>query len=376
MHAVCCLVVFASAARSTNAFHMDMHTGTHAMRRLQSSHHIGVTMPRPAGTRHRRHRTSTAPWPVTITMAAPLGMDGPIEAEGTLPLPLQKLDELVVSRGVRLANHAAAISSLACFGLVSMSMAMPSTGMPAGMATLASVITKNLGTTSNAQFSLYFATSITPASYVFLIWPVIAAVQAITLAISILRLSVKPSQAPLEALSTIATGEALSQSELASLSVANLAATLWLFVSSNALPGALPLASFLTLPLVPLFSGYPLRSKPTPSALYKPVLQIFSSFTTIASCLALAVELQYGGRVPFLAGRAELCGCIFLSLVGGLVSLPNRSLARKAVTSLALSGVVARRIASGLSAALLLSPSFLGASALLGWSAVKLVVKE
>jgi len=334
------LVVFAAASCSINAFHIGTPT-----RHL----HTGTPI---------RHRTVTRPIMMTLT-----GTDGTLKASTTGISPLQKLDEIVISRGVRLANHAAAIVSLAYFGLVSATMGMPSANMP--MATLASVLTKNLGATSNAQFSSYFATSITPASYVFLIWPVIAAVQAITLAISVLK--PQQTQSPLEA---------RSQSELASLSAANFAATWWLFVSSNALPGALPLASFLALPLVPLFAGFPLRSKANPSALFKPVLQIFSSFTTIASCLALAVELQYGGRVPFLAGRAELCGCIFLSLVGGLVSLPNRSLARKAVTSLALSGVVARRIAAGLSAALLLSPSFLGASVLLGWSVVKLVTKE
>ena len=137
------------------------------------------------------------------------------------------------------------------------------------------------------------------------------------------------------------------------------------------------LASALVLPLVPIFAGYPLRqSTPGPSGLPKPVLQIFSSFTTIASCLALAVELQHGGRVPLLTGRAELCGSIFLALVGCLVALPNRSLARRAVTSLALSGVVARRLASGAAALTLLrSPTFLGAAALLAWSLQKLLAR-
>ena len=218
--------------------------------------------------------------------------------------------------------------------------------------------------------------------------------------------------------------------------------------------------------------------------------QVFSSFTSIAACLAFVVELQYGGRVPFFAGRAELCGgafalslslararsrgggghcsssrpdgssgrggvfvyrwvwvvcvcvcvcmcecvrvcvrvCVrcssrsprrtpvverlpaneqeyprprhskerrrteevpppkrrvgtsspgvFLSLVGALASLPRRSLARRAVTTLALSGVVARRVTSGAAAgSLLLSPTFLGAAALLAWSAETLVAQ-
>ena len=63
--------------------------------------------------------------------------------------------------------------------------------------------------------------------------------------------------------------------------------------------------------------------------------------------------------------------------VARLVSLPQRSLARRAVQALALSGVVARRLASGAGAAALLrSPSFVGAVALLGWSVKKLVAPE
>ena len=67
---------------------------------------------------------------------------------------------------------------------------------------------------------------------------------------------------------------------------------------------------------------------------------------------------------------------VFLSLVGALASLPRRSLARRAVTTLALSGVVARRVTSGAAAgSLLLSPTFLGAAALLAWSAETLVAQ-
>jgi len=274
---------------------------------------------------------------------------------------------------VRLSNHATALTSLAYFGLVSSTMQMPNAQMP--MATLASVITRRVGSTTNAQFSQFFATSITPASYVFFIWPCIAAVQTITLVISYLRPAIENGgpQNSLEALNSVAKGESLSQTELASISLANAAAAAWLFASSNAVPGALPLASVLVLPLVPLLAGYPLRSPTPPSAVYRPVFQIFSSFTAIASCLAVAVELQYGGRVPFLCGRPELCGCIFLSLVGGLISLPRRSLARRAVTTFTLSGVVSRRLAAGSSTgALLLSPTFVGAAALLAWSVKKL----
>lgn len=120
-----------------------------------------------------------------------------------------------------------------------------------------------------------------------------------------------------------------------------------------------------------------MRSAKPPSALYRPVFQVFSSFTSIASCLALAVELQHGGRVPFLAGKQELCGCIFLLLVGKLVSLPDRSLPRRAVTCLALSGVLVRRLAARAAImSLALSPSFLAASFLFGWAVKKLVLPD
>jgi len=294
----------------------------------------------------------------------------------TMLAPLAPADRVIVSRAVRVADHASALASLAYFGLVSSTMQMPGMRMP--LATLASVITRRVGPTSNAAFASAFGTLVTPASYVFLIWPLIAALQLLTLAASLLRPAVKNEgpQSALEALNSFGKGEPLSQVALSSLSLANAAATMWLFVSSNALPGALPLASALVLPLVPLFAGFPLRSAEPPAALYRPVFQVFSSFTMIAACLALTVELQHGGRLPFFAGREELCGCVFLALVGGLVSLPKRSFARRGVACLALSGVLARRLANGVSASLLISPSFVGAAVLFAWATRKLLASD
>ena len=137
-------------------------------------------------------------------------------------------DTVVVSRVVRLANHASAAASLAYFGLVSSTMQLPNAHMPM-MATLASVITRNVGPTTNAQFAANFGTLVTPAGFVFLIWPFIAALQLLTLAVSILRPAIKDGgpQSALEALNTFGTGNPLSQTELASLSLANAAATTW-----------------------------------------------------------------------------------------------------------------------------------------------------
>ena len=308
---------------------------------------------------------------------------------------LRRADELATSRLIRLANHGTAIASLAYFGLVSSTMQMPSMRMP--MADLAGLITRRVGPTSNSAFARAFPTLVTPASYVFLIWPAIAALQLLTLAVSILRPTLSGSaKNSLSALKTVATGPPLSQTELAALSLANVVATMWLFVSSNALAGSLPLANALILPLVPILSGYPLRrqqQRPGNLAaagfargqsrsiaaldpLYRPVFEVFSSFTAIATCLAFAIECQYG-RVPLLAGQSEACALVFLSLVGALISLPKRTIARRTVTCFALSGVVARRLQISASiSALLSSPSFLVAVVLWVWSAKKLAGGE
>ena len=302
--------------------------------------------------------------------------DTPILGENSQTRGFRSVDNLVISRAVRLSNHAAALTSLAYFGLVSSTMQLPKMPMAA---TLTSVITRRVGPTTNAAFAQYFSTLVTPASYVFLIWPFIAATQAITLAVSILRPGFKDDAGPqtaAEAANSLGRGDPLAQSDLAALSLANAAATAWLFTSSNALPGALPLASVLILPFVPLFAAYPLRNpQPTTNKFYDFVFQVFSSFTTIASSLALTVELQHGGRIPLLASRPEVCGLVFLGCLARLISLPNRSLPRRAVTTLALSGVLARRLASvgvGGLAGLVLSPTFVGAAGLFGWSLAKL----
>ena len=113
------------------------------------------------------------------------------------------------------------------------------------------------------------------------------------------------------------------------------------------------------------------------------VFEVFSSFTTLASFLAFAVELQYGGRIPFFAGRTELCSLVFLGLTGAVVSLPKRTMIKKvpqlplrpcvvhgrtlqsgsrrpvpceqAVNLLALSGILYQRITAPASALLSLS---------------------
>jgi len=197
---------------------------------------------------------------------------------------LEKLDTQVVSRAVRLANHVPASASLAYFGLISTTMmSMPMPLMTGGVATLRSVITRGVGPTTNEAFAALFPTLVTPANFVFLIWPAISLLQLLTLASSALPLPGRPP---------------LKQDSLTALAAANFAATAWLLFASNAAAGALPLASSLTLPLVPLLAGFPLRSAGPPLGLQRLAFSVYAAFTTLASFLALAVELQHGGRDP------------------------------------------------------------------------------
>mmetsp|Transcript_11718 Transcript_11718/g.17099 ORF Transcript_11718/g.17099 Transcript_11718/m.17099 type:complete len:406 (-) Transcript_11718:234-1451(-) len=290
---------------------------------------------------------------------------------------LSKLDNYLLNRIIRIANHIPAILSLSYFGLISMASMMnmgpmaatasaaKATAKAATTNTLSSLLTQTVGMTTNQAFASYFPTLVTPAPFVFLVWPLIAILQSINLTVSALF----PSQ-----------DEILSQSDLSALTLANLAATMWLLTSSNATPGHLPLASFLVLPLVPMFSGYLLRNKP------KYILwayQVYSSFTTLASILAFTVEIQHGGRIPFIGtvGK-EVAACVFLSLYS-MVSLAvgAKSGARRVVNFGAISGILWRRVSavlggvgvgvgglvSGLGS-LLLSVSFLGTVGCWFWS--------
>jgi len=274
---------------------------------------------------------------------------------------LKKADEKVLDRAIRVANHVPVLSSLLYFGLISMKSMMG--GVPQASNIVISAITSYVGPTSARAFSDKFPTLVTPARYVFYIWPVIAAVQLVTVGISALR----PKEEPL-----------LSQDNVSALLLANIAATWWIVVSSNAVGATPPLASFLILPLVPLFSGYPTRTlsrKKSGDAANKTesknlIFQIYSSFTTLAALLALTVELQHGGRVPLVGGRPEVAAAAFLLSAYAAVSLPGQSVVRKWVYAGTVGGILWKRVAAGLATGVsglaksLLSVSFLGTIAL------------
>lgn len=284
------------------------------------------------------HRTALA-----CQMRAPLL---PSRLSARTNLALNKLDSLLINPLTRVANHAAAVSSLSYFGLISMTMMSVTAGggMPAMAATFRAVITRSVGMTSNQAFSRQFSTLVTPANFVFLIWPAIAALQLGALTLSILRPKHRSfGQRRLPLVLRRLAGPQMSQSDLTSLALANVFATTWLITASNAVAGDLPVGSVLALPFVPLFSGLPLRSSSPPLA-YRLVFQVFSAFTTIATFLAIAVELQHGGRVPWFTGKAEPTAALFLGLTAGLVSLPKRSLAKRLVNLLAITGILSSRL--------------------------------
>lgn len=219
--------------------------------------------------------------------------------------------------------------------------------------TLASVLTQDVGPTTNRLFADYFPTLVTPPSFVFLVWPAIVALQIVTLVYSALQPMKKQA--------------ILSQDYLTALSISNLAATWWLIVASQTALGGLTLGSCLILPLVPLFSAYPLRTMERSSAMTfkSAIFQLYSSFTTIASFLALTVELQHGGRLAKLP--AEAAASVFLALYYLVVSMKNKSRIKKVAQAGAITGIAIKRVrdcmvggASRGVSELLLSVSFLG----------------
>jgi hypothetical protein len=245
-------------------------------------------------------------------------------------------DGAVVNRLVRIANHIPTLITIYYFGLISSAM-MGMNPSSIGPATLTSVLTKRVGPTTQAAFSSLFPTLVTPASFVFLIWPFISVTQLVTLGVSALG----PGKLPL-----------FSQSELSSLSLANLCATAWLFISSQATGASVPLGSFLVLPAVAIFSGYPLRRRANKLEARKLtgknfIFQVYSSFTTLASLLAFAVELLYGGRIPFFAGKEELVALIYLVLFFDVGYATNNSFVKRAVCLFAISGILWNRLVAG-----------------------------
>lgn len=301
---------------------------------------------------------------------------------------LKFADQNVLARIFRIADHAPALLSLSYFGLISMASMMNAGPMAvvdsaaAAEATLSSVLVKVVGPTTNSAFAAAFPTFVTPAASVFLVWPLIAALQLIAVTSSALRSALDPDGEE---------EEILDRDDLTSLTIANLFSSAWLVASSNASVGNLPVASCLLLPFVPLFAGRPSRMRTrarrgTRKRKVPWAFQVYAGFTTLASILAFTVEIQYGGRVPIIGNvGSELGGAVFLSLYS-LASLaaPEKTLAKKLVNFGALTGILARRVAASVAAAgtgwfgggLFLSISFWGTVGCWAWSLRELLFRK
>ena len=263
------------------------------------------------------------------------------QRSGLITRTTQRLDTWIVHRVIKVANHIPTLASIAYFGLISMAMMMKPAG--GSSASLVSVLTQQLGATSNLEFSVYFATLITPPAWIFFIWPFIALIQVLTVVYSALRGAAVRSRPRSTSSSNDDDWSLLKQDDLTALSIANILAAVWLFVSSKATATVLPLGSVGVLPLVPWISGYPLRQRQKQQQRQRQqqqqvihyqhnwktvfVFQVYSSFTTIAAFLAVATELQYGGRIlpSIFRNQAELCAMVFLTLVGRSVVTSSSS---------------------------------------------------
>ena len=77
---------------------------------------------------------------------------------------------------------------------------------------------------------------------------------------------------------------------------------------------------------------------------------MLSSFTTLASFLALAVELQYGGRIPLIRSvSAEVSANIFMFLYSvASLAVIQKSGVKRLVNFGALPGIVYKRVVGAL----------------------------
>ena len=109
----------------------------------------------------------------------------------------------------------------------------------------------------------------------------------------------------------------------------------------------------------------PLRGAAKKPRLYTAAFEVFAGFTTIASLLALAVELQWGRA----AVGAEAAALVFCAGAAAVSASPRRAPTMRAVDVFALTGILARRVARGAS----LSLSLVATVGVTAFAAAKLV---
>ena len=333
---------------------------------------------------------------------------GALSLESRVYLGLDKLDRAIGMPSIRVAAHAPALATLAYFGLVATGLDLGTMGPRALARTVRTVITRVGSLPTGAAASSAFATLVTPAHFVFVAWRLIWFVQLATIAFSLLRPAKSFKRQPV--VWRIAGGP-MTQTQLSALTLANGCAAYWLLAIGSTVKGRLPFTSTLALLLVPFFAGLPLRDSGSMSTPYRPAFELLSSFGMLAGFVAVAAELQYGGRlglltqlsVPFTeikplaklavpaALNPEAAASSFVALTAAAVSLANRCLVRRATTVFALTGILASRLAPAVAVGLappfvhlakpglkalqpmLGSPSFLATLACWGWAVQRLM---
>lgn len=306
-------------------------------------------------------------------------------------LALNTLDTVIGKPASRAAQHAPAIASLAYLGALTTGVSLPSgvVGLRPLSATAGAIVKGSLqGPLVAKGVGAAYATLATPARLIWLAWPLISLAQLCALAFSLLR-PARMYRPPtyLEPLQAVA-GAPMSPTDLAALTLANGCAIVWLSLAQGAasgrLPLPLPLGCTLLLPLLALFAGQPLRKGENTVPTFRPLFELLSSCGLLAGLLGVATELQHGGRVPTVAAllaTPEGAACAAVGLAAAAVSLPGRCLARRALTALALGGIVGRRLAPLVSlggglpvvaAPALRSPSLVAAVALWAWALQRL----
>lgn len=240
---------------------------------------------------------------------------------------LETVDNNIVDRGVRLLNHVPVLYTLREFGRAVSSARF---GIDAAPEVFAGTVT------SPALLNL--------PSYALYVWPLIAISQLAEVAVS--GLAGDESE--------------LSQTDITSLSVANVAAM-------KAITSARPLP---WLAAAGVLSAIPLRKSGDNDATLKTApFQLMSSFATVTSLLTLTSRAS--GVIPDFRFKGEVISSAALFLYYGLVNREGNGLTRRAVNFGAIAAITASRlIAIGGLSRDLLSASLLGAG-LITWRAGK-----
>lgn len=219
---------------------------------------------------------------------------------------LDKADNLVLSRVKRFIDHAPMIVTLKALA------------DKAGMAVSRSSINASPGSFTG------LSTALPVPTWCFNVWAIIAIAQVASVAKSALA----------------SDSNELSQADITTSAMAN-------FMATRAIASANPLRDTA---LTAIVSGYALRQNGAAgdTSIHNAALQLMSSFTTVLTILGLAAAAA--ARLSFLNESAT--SLVGLAAYYVLSTRDNNSTVKKAVTTGIIGGVLASRLAAGVSLSL------------------------